>query len=603
MEIKFWFALVLIGWCWTAKLQGETPTLQWKNKKVDPVFWNHHPLIGEGLSTFLKEYALKPDLVVLSLDSLASQKALFPLVKSSKPDLVWDWVLAELHLVILAQGNQWWVLPKNEVWKHQSYQQLILSPIPLSQVLNELSETGQIPIIYDLKSIGSYSVTDSLTFDSVKDTVEQLAFQFDLYLDYHSSQHRIRLYPLSQQSTQLITLQYSSADQLFDFWTKIFAEQRISGEPVLQRLTDSLILVQGLAKEVEQGAQMIRQWDLSQKPLESNEWSLSRYILNYRTILDQRIKSGGQELVVPGIQSSWNQILAALHFPKEHSPLEMVPDPMGNAILLRGLPEDLKSATELIQLWDSPFPLIQIEAHIFETSEGNSQKLGLMYGSTDPYRFHATLSPKGFSPTQLDATLSLMESEGSGRVLSRPIVVTMQNIQAEMNSGSIIHVKLSGTSDNSTKLREIETGVILRVTPRLISATESPNGTPQIQLIILAETSTPMEDERVDGIPQINRQRADSQVIVPSGNTFLLGGLVKHQQHVQETGIPWLKDIPFLGYLFKTESQSTQFDHILVFITPKLISSSSSFLLPPDALEPVPLEWKPISKKNESVSP
>ena len=105
-----------------------------------------------------------------------------------------------------------------------------------------------------------------------------------------------------------------------------------------------------------------------------------------------------------------------------------------------------------MQVWDRPLPLIRIEAHLFETSETHSRQLGLEFRgksvSTDgtvsitdqgPFTAGLELGPAAASQAlRVDAVLRLLQSEGKGRMLSRPVVVTLNNVEAEMNSGSVL---------------------------------------------------------------------------------------------------------------------------------------------------------------------
>jgi type III secretion protein C len=246
----------------------------------------------------------------------------------------------------------------------------------------------------------------------------------------------------------------------------------------------------------------------------------------------------------------------------------------------------------LIELWDRPVPQIKIEAHIFETNESDALKLGLEFsgrgladggmlsaGSGESYAFDITLGPQDTSQgMRIEATLRFLQSKGRGRVLSRPLVVTANNIEAEMNSGSVINIRLTG--EKTASLQEIKTGVTLRVTPRLIPNPGDNRSQDEILLNVYAETSIPMAESNIDGIPQINSQRARSEVIVRQGQPFLIGGLIKERESMSQFGVPLLKDLPLIGWLFRSEGNASQFDHVLVFITPTRLDPVLTHKLP-----------------------
>ena len=138
---------------------------------------------------------------------------------------------------------------------------------------------------------------------------------------------------------------------------------------------------------------------------------------------------------------------------------------------------------------------------------------------------------------RIDATILFLQSKVRERVLSRPLVVTANKIEAEMNSGSVINIRLTG--EKTASLQEIKTGVTLRVTPRLIPNPGDNRSQDQILLKVYAETSSPMAGINVDGIPQINSQHASTEVTVLQGEPYLVSGLIKDRESMIQSGIPY----------------------------------------------------------------
>jgi type II secretory pathway component GspD/PulD (secretin) len=150
------------------------------------------------------------------------------------------------------------------------------------------------------------------------------------------------------------------------------------------------------------------------------------------------------------------------------------------------------------------------------------------------------------------------------------LIETASNIETEMNSGSLINIRLTG--EKTACLQEINTGVTLRVTPRLISSPGDNRSKDEILLNVNAETSIPMAKSNIDEIPQINSQRARSEGIVRQGQPFLLAGLIKERQSTSQFGESLLKNLPLIGWLFCSEENASQFDHVLVFVIPTCLS-------------------------------
>ena len=75
----------------------------------------------------------------------------------------------------------------------------------------------------------------------------------------------------------------------------------------------------------------------------------------------------------------------------------------------------------------------------------------------------------------------------------------------------------------------------------------------------------------VEGNPFIIKKQTETSLIVKDGETIVISGLTKQRTLGGDTGIPWLKDIPVMGWLFKGESKSEKMEEVLIFITPKIL--------------------------------
>ncbi len=356
----------------------------------------------------------------------------------------------------------------------------------------------------------------------------------------------------------------------------------------------SIVSLYGPEKNVIRLVAMIDKIDRSYAQYRPTE--IQRIPLNYLHVGEKRFVSDGEAVSVPGVEVAIQNLLQpASNFEDEAIPkteFHILADVLNNALIVQGEPQQIETMQQVLKTWDQPNPLIRIEAHIFETSDVTSRQLGLQFQGQGIARGDVISNPavEPFSATaifgpvettrafQVDALLRLMETEGKGRVLSRPVVVTTNNIEAEMRSGDIINVKV--VVEEKPTLKEIKTGVTLRVTPRLVVDRQSGKPDYKIRLNIFAESSSPITDALTDGVPQINSQSARSDVVVRDGQPFLLGGLIRQNSSLSTQGVPLLQNIPVLGYFFKTENQSKRFNHIMVFVTPTLISLDHEQSLP-----------------------
>ena len=146
-----------------------------------------------------------------------------------------------------------------------------------------------------------------------------------------------------------------------------------------------------------------------------------------------------------------------------------------------------------------------------------------------------------------------------------------------MSSGSLLGVRL--VSETDAKLQQIQTGVTLRVTPRWIEPLDSVQEG-QVQVSIHAETSTPLRDNAIDGIPQINSQKGRNSLMAPNGQPILMGGMIRQQSSNSPQGVPLFQDLPLLGPLFGLRDDQQVFDHVLVFVIPTLLDDVAPLSLP-----------------------
>jgi type IV pilus assembly protein PilQ len=179
----------------------------------------------------------------------------------------------------------------------------------------------------------------------------------------------------------------------------------------------------------------------------------------------------------------------------------------------------------------------------------------------------------------LEARLSQLESEGRAKVISRPAVATTNNKAAEIKSVKKLRIRLpngglsvatgAGASANGSgavATETVEAGIILNVTPQA-----SPDY--YILLDIKAKSSSFSPDGLTDFPTEIERS-ASSTVLVSSGQTFALGGIYKIQERDKVSGVPFFKDIPFLGTFFRRIKTDNADEELLFFITPRIVEGS-----------------------------
>ncbi|HXJ36472.1 MAG TPA: type IV pilus secretin PilQ [Candidatus Eisenbacteria bacterium] len=189
----------------------------------------------------------------------------------------------------------------------------------------------------------------------------------------------------------------------------------------------------------------------------------------------------------------------------------------------------------------------------------------------------------------LSVRLTALENEGKAKVISRPRVITMNNVAATIQSLTILRVKLPSTGTvintgaggsaggGTTATEKINTGITLVVTPQVSS-----DGF--VLMSIYAKSSQPDFTRAVDGIPSEVSREANSNVLIRNGDTVVLGGIYRTIGDDREDGMPYLSKIPALGWLFKRTLESKHHEELIVFLTPKVVDAGTASLPPSNQL-------------------
>jgi type IV pilus assembly protein PilQ len=167
---------------------------------------------------------------------------------------------------------------------------------------------------------------------------------------------------------------------------------------------------------------------------------------------------------------------------------------------------------------------------------------------------------------RIDAILTAAESRGLLKVLSRPRIVTQNNVQALVRQGLRIPVVTLGQLGGPPTTAYIDAFLRLTVTPQITVENT-------IFLNIDVENTTADFSRQVNGNPTLITQQATTQILVTDGGTAVIGGVIQTQNNYATEQVPFLGDIPGLGNLFKHKSTSTSTQELIFFITPKIIQT------------------------------
>ena len=269
-----------------------------------------------------------------------------------------------------------------------------------------------------------------------------------------------------------------------------------------------------------------------------------------------------------------------------------------NQLLVRTRPAQWKEIESAIKRLDNVPLQVQIETRILEVNLTGELDLGVQWylgrlaGNSSTTNIENTAGSQGalgaggaalgssslfysFVSSNLQVALKALETNGRTQVLSAPSLVVMNNQQAQIQVGDNIPISQTTVNTNvsNTTLSSVEyvqTGVILDVVPRI-----NPGGLVymDIQQQVSNADLASISDSQTN--PSISTRSVSTQVAVQSGQTVLLGGLIKQDNAESGSSVPYLGKIPGLRWLFGTTSKSKARTELIVLITPRVITSSS----------------------------
>ncbi|GAC1615941.1 MAG: hypothetical protein NVS9B13_00710 [Candidatus Acidiferrum sp.] len=163
----------------------------------------------------------------------------------------------------------------------------------------------------------------------------------------------------------------------------------------------------------------------------------------------------------------------------------------------------------------------------------------------------------------LDFFITAAEAKGVGKLLSKPKVITQNNEKAIVKQGTKIPIQT--TINNTISVQFIDAVLKLEVTPQVTA-----EGTVFMDVLV-ENTQIDSGVPRVQGIPALNTQSAETKVTVGDGQTFVVGGIIISTQRVDITEVPLVGSLPLIGHLFKRTNVSISSQELLFFLTPRII--------------------------------
>ena len=289
---------------------------------------------------------------------------------------------------------------------------------------------------------------------------------------------------------------------------------------------------------------------------------------------------------------------------------DVIADNRTNAVIIQDIPSVIPEVQRLLGQLDRKTQEVEIEARVVAATRNFARDLGAQVGfgwgnkptaiggapavGTSPLMVTTPGTPPYFtvggtqiplfsnlpavgassglalsnfgSNYRLDVVLTAAESRGLVKILSRPRIITQNNVQATVKQGVSLPIVTAAQLGGPPTTTFVQAFLRLTVTPQITVENT-------IFLNIDVENTTPDFSQAVQGNPALLTQQATTSVLVTDGGTVVIGGVIQTQNSVTMQQVPLLGNVPVLGNLFKRRAVSTQTQELLFFVSPKIIQT------------------------------
>lgn len=278
-------------------------------------------------------------------------------------------------------------------------------------------------------------------------------------------------------------------------------------------------------------------------------------------------------------------------------------DTRTNSLIVKDTSDTIEKMKKIIELLDTQTPQVLIEAKIVEVVERYTKEIGLENGLTFGYDPISATSGAGaaaqagtfsFSTApsagrdilgvnigrfnrllNLDFRLNLMESEEKAKIISSPKVITKNNVKAEIVQDENAYYITAVTNGTVTTTAWVAQNAKLKleVTPQVTN-----DGSISMEVALQKDS---LGAQLAINNPKTETKRVvKTQVLVENGSTVVVGGIYTYENRENHSGVPFLKDIPLLGWLFRTQyNPDTTKKELIIFLTPRVINSEEAGLV------------------------
>lgn len=431
--------------------------------------------------------------------------------------------------------------------------------------------------------------------------------------------HTLYVYGGSSAVQQIISLNHMSVDDFKKTLKKVgIWDGRFywKAQP-----KDGLVYISGPPRYVEMVAQTAMLLDEKEGERQKSRLTVRMFRLKYAWATDKTFPFRGQEITVPGVATLLENIISGGGVAKitrqaisnqKVQPVEAAKgltrsaqeekaadkanklndgvqaesvyinaDPRLNAIIVHDLESKMPMYEELIASLDKPTSQIEVTVSIIDINSDDLEALGVEWSRNAPasgvkdndFEFdpfpNPDLKPSFTTIVQasmgaFNAKLNLLAQDGKVKIVSRPSILTLDNLEAVLDSSNTFYVSVAGERD--AELFPVTSGTVVQVTPRIVREEAGR----RIHLSVNIQDGTGAQAQG-STLPTVNNSSISTQAIIFEQESLLVGGFYKEREEEFTSKVPVLGDLPVLGHLFKGETSQKTKQVRLFLITPRIV--------------------------------
>ena len=495
-------------------------------------------------------------------------------------------------------------------WKLPSYT-LVARDMDLRVALDTFAVAEGLSVVMSESVTGRFSGD----FKGVKpaDFLDRIATTHNLIWYYDGA--ALYVYGAGEIATMLIDLQYMKAGEVRSMLAELGVED--ARFPLKTTSNDELIMVSGPPRYVALVAEMIAKADRLREKRTFNEVEARMFPLTYTWADDVsfRVSSPESTLMIRGVARLLEEMVTSGYgtnardasITNELSNMEATQlsafRPMIkaenrlNAVIVRDAVSRMPMYERLIKQLDVPQKLVEIGVTVVELSKKDaldwqlSLALSTSHGHSDygaGQNAANLFSPEAIagkglagalthihSAYSLAASITALREKGKARSISRTSILTVNNLAAEMTDTQSYHAKVVGRE--VATLEEVSAGTRLQIKPRILPspATNVPN---QVWLSLELDDGG-FETITVDAMPMTRSSTLQTQTAVFEDESIMLAGYLRDIEEDAGWGIPYLRDIPWIGWIFGGKSTHTETVQRMFIITPHIVDLDQEMLV------------------------